>query len=579
MEKENVLVYLPLKPEKAKMQNLPVKLPVRIEDFPSIIDRDRIDPEIIIRGLESQYKVTKKDGYYSSYLVFHYFEAFKRALNNGEYKEAESWLNKAKVIHLDYRYYFYRGILLKNLNNLDSSELNLRKSAGMNPEFVPGYYELGNVLYLKKEYEDAAEFYLKAIELSNGEFHLPYIGIVDSYIASGLIEPALEILDKIPHSSPVITDALLRKGVLFNEKQQYKQAEEVFSRGIRREKRWELFYNRAFSRMRLGKLKESQTDLKKAKELNNEGDFILYDLALLHKKRGFIEDAIDLLEEYLKNQSDEKGYFALSECYRLTSNFEKSKQILTYLPEEKAKDLIKRIEVYENIHKGKEITEPIDTAEPVLTSLEISYLNGLITKALGKALECYKNIEENAITDQGINYEILLKSLSQYTESERIIKINQGIEFETVNIDIDNIELFMKYLLLNKGKFSSSELLSYRFPFLVSGNGKAVAICRMMFKLFLRAVSGEMFESELLIEDFEELKDLSFALYKYVADNLVKNPQDIDDLIDNDFKEPEDLIITLIRAIQNDTLFDFKDKHKIFCTFYKIIATTRGGLK
>ncbi len=579
MEKENVLVYLPLKPEKAKMQNLPVKLPVRIEDFPSIIDRDRIDPEIIIRGLEAQYKVTKKDGYYSSYLVFHYFEAFKRALNKGEYEEAETWLNKAKEIHLDYRYYFYLGILLKNLNDLDSSELNLRKSTGMNPKFVPGYYELGNVLYLKNEYEEAAEFYFKAIELSDGEFHLPYIGIVDSYIASGLVEPALEILDKIPHSSPVITDALLRKGVLLNEKQHYKQAEEVFTKGIRREKRWELFYNRAFSRMRLGKLKESQTDLKKAKELNNEGYFILYDLALLHKKRGFIEDAIKLLNEYLNNQNDEKGYFALSECYRLTSNFEKSKQILTYLPEEKANDLINRIEVYENIHKRKEIIEPIDSIDPVLTSLEISYLNGLMDKALGKALECYKNIEENAITDEGIDYEVLLKSLSQYTESERIIKINQGIESETVNIDMDHIELFMKYLLLNKRKFSSSELLSYRFSFLVSGNGKAVAICRMIFKLFLRAVSGETFESELLIEDFEELKDLSFALYKYVVDNLVKKPQDIYDLIDNDFKEPEDLIITLIRAIQNDALIDFKDQHKIFCTFYKIIDTTKGGLK
>ncbi|MFO7883020.1 MAG: tetratricopeptide repeat protein [Kosmotogaceae bacterium] len=579
MEKENVLVYLPLKPGKAKMQNLPVKLPVRIEDFPSIIDRDRIDPEIVIRGLEAQYRVTKNDGYYSSYLVFHYFEAFKRALNKGEYEKAESWLDKAKEVQLDYRYYFYRGILLKNLKKLDAAELNLRKSTGINQEFAPGYYELGNVIYLKNEYEDAAEFYLKAIELSDGDFHLPYIGIVDSYMASGLIDPALEILEKIPHSSPVITDALLRKGVLFNEKQQYEKAEEVFSLGIRREKRWELFYNRAFSKMRLGKLKESQRDLENAKELNENGFFILYDLALIYKKRGFIEDAVKVLQEYLENKKDEKAYFALSECYRLNGNFEQSREILNHLPEDQKEDLIKRLEVYEKLHKKKEITEPVNTIDPVLISLEISYFNGLLNKAVEQALECFENIEEKATTDAGIDYGILLKTLSQYTESERILRINQGIEPETTSFEINHIEVFMKYLLLNKEKISSSELLSYRFPFLVSGNGKATAICRMIFKLFLRAISGESFDSELLLEDFEELKDLSFELYKYIVNNLLNNPNDVDELMDQEQTDPVDLILALIRALQNNVLNEFKEKHIIFCIFYNIIKTTKGGLK
>lgn len=577
MEPENVIVYLPLKPEKAKLQNLPVKLPVRIEDFPSIVDRDRIDPDIIIRGLEAQYRVTKDDDYYSSYLIFHYFEAFKRALNKGKYDEAEAWLEKAKEIKLDYRYYFYRGILLKKQNNLDAAELNLRKSTGMNQGFAPGYHELGNVLYSKNEYEDAAESYLKAIELSEGEFHLPYIGIVDTYMASGLIEPALEILKKIPFSSPVIVDALLRKGVLLNEKQQYKKAENAFTQAIKKEKRWELFYNRAFSNMRLGNLKESQIDLENARELNKEGFFILYELALINKKRGFIERAIELLEEYLQNEDDPKGYFALSECFRLNNNFEEARRVLENLQNEQKKDLIKRLKVYENIQKRKKITVPIDTIEPVLTSIELSYLNGLMKKSIKKALECFSDDKEQAISDKGIDYGLLLKSLSQYTESERIIKLNQGVEPEETTFKIDYIALFLKYLLLNESKISSSELLSYRFPFLVSGTGRATAICRMIFKLFLRALSGESFESELIIDDFEELKDLSFNLYKYVVDNLIKEPYDVDELIDHHFEEPEDLILGLIRAIQSDALEDFKNSHIIFCTFYKILRITKGG--
>ncbi|MEA2065830.1 MAG: tetratricopeptide repeat protein [Thermotogota bacterium] len=577
MESKNVIVYLPLKPEKAKIQNLPVKLPVRIEDFPSIVDKDRIDPDIIIRGLEAQYKVTKKDGYYSSYLVFHYYEAFKRALNKGQYEKAESWLNKAKEVKLDYRYYFYRGILLKKQNQLDAAELNLRKSTGMNQAFAIGYHELGNVLYSKKEYEDAAEFYLKAIELSEGEFHLPYIGIVDSYMASGLIEPAMEILEKIPYSSPVITDALLRKGVIFNEKQQYEKAEKIFSQAIKKEKRWELFYNRAFSKMRLGKLKKSQIDLENAWELNKEGYFILYELALINKKRGFVEHATDLLQTYLQNGNDPKGYFALSECFRLNGNFEEAKKTLEYLPDDQKKDLIKRLKVHENIQKEKKIAEPVDTIEPVLTSIELIYFNRILNKAITKALECFSNNKEQAIKDEGIDYGLLLKSLSQYTESERIIRLIQGIEPDEKPFKTEHIELFLKYLLLNKQRISSSELLSYRFPFLVSGNGKATAICRTIFKLFLRALSGEPFENELIIDDLEELKDLSFNLYKYVVDNLIKKTYDVEELMDQYYEKPENLVLVLIRTIQNNTLKDFKDRHVLFCTFYNIQTITKGG--
>jgi len=68
LKDKTVLVYLPLKPEMAKANNLPVKLPVLVEDMKNITDRDRIDLDVIIRGLEAQSRIERND-YYESYLL------------------------------------------------------------------------------------------------------------------------------------------------------------------------------------------------------------------------------------------------------------------------------------------------------------------------------------------------------------------------------------------------------------------------------------------------------------------------------------------------------------------------------
>ena len=114
MKDKTVLVYLPLKPEIAKANNLPVKLPVLVEDMKYITDRDRIDLDVIIRGLEAQNRIEQND-YYESYLLYYYFEAFKRALNSGNLEEAGQFLEKTARVKKDYRYHFYLGLLLREV--------------------------------------------------------------------------------------------------------------------------------------------------------------------------------------------------------------------------------------------------------------------------------------------------------------------------------------------------------------------------------------------------------------------------------------------------------------------------------
>lgn len=79
----------------AKSQNLPVKLPILVEDMPLVTEINKIPLDVILRGLEAQYSVEKSE-YWASYLVYFYYEKFKEHLNAQNYEDAREILEKAK---------------------------------------------------------------------------------------------------------------------------------------------------------------------------------------------------------------------------------------------------------------------------------------------------------------------------------------------------------------------------------------------------------------------------------------------------------------------------------------------------
>ncbi|MDI9376125.1 MAG: hypothetical protein QM447_10420, partial [Thermotogota bacterium] len=109
MKGKTVIIYLPLKPEMAKLNNLPVRLPILAEDLPLAIDRDKIELEVVLRGLKAHY-INEPDDYYGSYLQFYCYEAFKKAIGDNELERSLGFLEDAAKISRDYRYHFYKGL-------------------------------------------------------------------------------------------------------------------------------------------------------------------------------------------------------------------------------------------------------------------------------------------------------------------------------------------------------------------------------------------------------------------------------------------------------------------------------------
>ncbi len=295
------IIYLPIKPEIAKEQNLPLKLPVLAEDFPLITEMNRIPLDVIIRGLEAQYEIEKID-YWKSYLSFFYYEKFKEQLNIGNFESCKEFLEKAKNIMYDYRYHFYFALFYVKQKNYEIAEVELKQALAMNPHSPLVFFELGNLLFLKKEYEEALEMYEKCVRLEP-DFTLPIMKIGDIYLENGQLKDAeffyLKVLEK-----EKIPEVFLRLGVLYNLQQRYEKAEMVFKQGLKYGDNPEIKYNLAYALTRNGKHLEAYSILLELSKLSENED-VLNELALVQKNIGLYEEALENIakvkEKYLEN--------------------------------------------------------------------------------------------------------------------------------------------------------------------------------------------------------------------------------------------------------------------------------------
>ncbi len=328
MAKIKAIVYLPIKPEVAKKFNFPVKLPVLAEDLLLITDQDNIPLDVILRGLEEQYKI-EKDDYWKSYLVYFMYEKFKTLLNQKAYTEAEDILKKTRELSEDYRYHFYTALLQAKLGNYELSEIEFKQSITMNPSFSLGYYELGNVLFARKDYDEAIEAYTKACELDPG-FLLPLLKIGDVYMELNQLSDAELVYKSIVQKLELnalanegieyapMPEAYLRLGVVYNIRQQYEKAEEIFKKGLKIENKPEIIYNLSYTLTRLGKHFEAYGLLHELSK-TYETPETLNELGILQRRLGLYEEAYNTFE---KIQEDFPENFERIQFYVGKKNFD-----------------------------------------------------------------------------------------------------------------------------------------------------------------------------------------------------------------------------------------------------------------
>ncbi len=532
MKKIEGLVYLPLKPEKAKISNLPLKLPVLLEDLPYITEKERIPLDVIIRGLETHLKYNKDDDYYKSYLVFFYYEKVKALINESKLKEAEEFLEKAKGIKEDYRYHFYKGLLHKYKKEYQLAEIELKIATSYKENFVLAYYELGK-MYIDLDELDDAEITLKnAIEI-DPDFVLSYTALGDVYYKKGMLNSALSMYKKALEIEKNLPDVYNRIGVIFNTLQRYEKAEEYFKKALSIYPHYyDALINLSFTLTRLGKPFEALTILKNLKN-SSENPMVFNELGVLEMELGFYEEAYETLKEAYENHPDDQ---------KILVNLIKA---AIYVNEE-----------YENLceeldeEHAKYVESFMDYAR---TKNELTYIED-------------ENIIEivNFYSKFGDNFLEVFEDVNVTSRElqERISQLING-NFELKDTSIDTTELIKELVLwtLTGDNFLEMEKRATKFSTAVYGSGRMNAVTRTILRMLQHmSLYGRIIPEDFLEDVIPELQDIDWkyalTLSRYEDKIPSYNP-----------KTGTDLVISLLHNAhersEDDTLKFFEGIVKI----------------
>lgn len=296
---ESGILYLQLRPEMAKGKNLPVRLPICIEDAPLLHPDQAIPLDIVFRGLERQYQ-THPDEYYRSYYLFFLFEMVKSNIREEKTDHAQTLMDRAKTIApQDYRVPFYLGILARNQGLLGEAENHFRLSILSNPRFQYGYFELGQILIEKAEYDEAVEVIEHLLEI-DPDFLPAYIKLGDLFFQRGDLKSAKLCYEKSSDfSSETFTPARIRLGVLYHTEQRFEEARKVLEEALERApESLEGHYNLAFSLYRLGKPFKAIHHLRRAVEIAPQIFGPKNELFLIYKNLGLYDEAYDFEKIY-----------------------------------------------------------------------------------------------------------------------------------------------------------------------------------------------------------------------------------------------------------------------------------------
>ena len=552
------IVYLDLDPDYAKLNNLPVKLPLLAEDFQKARATNKIPLEYILRGLEAEVEVNKNNKYYLSYLVYYYYEAFKKCLYEENYEMAETYLNKAKEIYLDYRYYFYTGLYLKKLGNYEMAELNLKQCLKEKPNFAYGYFELGNLMFERKIYDEAIDNYSKAVEIEK-DFTLGYLKIADVLIENARYEEAINYLQKCIEIDKNFISAYERLGVIFNVLQRYNDANYIHQKALEiDENNFQIYYNNAHSLARLARHHEAIESLEKALKLQ-ETDYVLHELCLEYKNMGRYLDAIEVEERALEIAQEENINLIRITLLKLALIVEDEERFKKYFNSLHGTEFYQAAlhlkilfdlsqgkinEVKETLLQNEEIVgfgllfERLDNLDYYLDKLETN-LDNEIADSIMESINEFGMIDPFLLSDnleaRGIKSEYLnwLKDLSDNPKPSP-----------------EGLEIVINGLLLSGFNYGLSERVAVALSRYLWKDGNGLAFGRLLLRFYQDRVFGDKASLEVFIEEnIEEIKDMSFYFARIFAqydDYLM----DFDSLLEFEIKDFIDALKVFISAVR-----------------------------
>lgn len=534
MKDYRTLVFLKLDPARAKEKNLPVKLPLLLEDFLRASKSNEVEIDSVIRGLETALEVGEDPEYYTSYLVYAYYEKFKMCLSKAGHShlgDCEEWLEKARKLLHDYRYHFYRAILLRKMGRLEEAELELKKASSMAPRFYPIWFELGQLYMEKGEYDDALDAFQQSMKLEPS-FLPAALGIADVYAVKGLHDESIQMLEAILSADPSFLPALERLGAVYNASQRFRAAKELLERAVSiSPESWEIHYNLAHALTRLGEHLRAFQHLRRAVELNPVPE-TLNELMLQQRIIGLFEEASDVAVKLLKQQ-DTPLHFRVNALKTLyyAGEWNRFWHFFDDLADQSEEAL--EISVLVSLETGD-----LKGAAEIFKRLRSP--SAMITALMEKAKEGLYWNPVHELDVEGFVREMV----DRYGTSnipKRFFEVMEGRIPEEVLDKPWNVGELIRVIYDPVPSFSSAYRNTSRLFFALFGGGNALAFGRVVYRLYQLVFTGLGFSLESFVDSVvDELKDLSWssavALARMVEEKT-KDPEVVAESKVDDFVE------------------------------------------
>lgn len=385
----------------------------------------------------------------------HYFMS-QNALNNKDVDKAIDELNKAITIKENYLYYYELGKLLYMKRNYNGAINAFSKSCELNNQFAPSRYNLG-LTYLKVSKPDKAlACYNQAIEI-RPNYEPAYLGKGRLYKQVGKYSDALDCYNKVLEINPRNVSARMDMGVIYNEQGRYAQAIYIYKEALGISSKGEMQtiikYNLSVALYNNGDLAEG---LQIASESYNEKDYVrnkevksnlIYNYGLLLDQNGKTLQAIDIYKEALAlNNKHLKAKINLSAIYMGDGNdLEEALRLLR----EAYVISPKNFEVNNNL--GNAYSLKGDYRNAVIyfeNALQINPDDKVVRKNLANCLlkaEDYANAEKvyvDIVKDEPTNYQAYLDLAKVY------IQLGQD----------DKAMYYLVYLQTNVPEFKTAEV-------------------------------------------------------------------------------------------------------------------------
>ncbi len=378
-----IIVYLSLDPQKAKADNLPVSLPLLEEDFEMAAKNNRLDPDMIIRGLRAQIETGKKIEYYLPYFVYFLYDRARFYMNMEKLQEAREAVEEAASYKQDYRYPLHLGIIERLSGNPDRSEILLKEAIAMNSEYLPSRIELGRTLMEQSQFEEVIETCKEIMEI-DPSFTITYLLMGDAYLAIGDAKSAITLYQQALTIDHDLQSVHWRIGVAANMLQRFSLAENEFKISLsKNEGGWHVKYDLSYSLYREGKIFEAIQLLSEIQRSGVETSEVLTEMVILQKTIGLYEEALETVEKGMDMEIKAEGFLLASiDVYAFNGMIDKALALVKSLPSESASPR-KRLLGFEDKWQGRidlrSFVKLIDTSRPEIKSKIEDLKNDLVS--------------------------------------------------------------------------------------------------------------------------------------------------------------------------------------------------------